>query len=186
MKHMKKQNIIVTVLGVLIVILVAVGVRSSDENKLTELRDEVLISNDQMCFLYEDEAQVDPEFDVPDAYNREYVELTMSDDGNVAGTHNIIPFEKDSNFATLIGVTDGSFVNVIATANEEGETWREQRIYQIDDDKLLVGYQPMYVPRYENENEIFMYEDINKIVFETEEFFLPKVDCDSVDKDTVL
>ena len=49
-------------------------------------------------------------------------------------------------------------------------------------DKLFVGYQEIFVPRYDNENGLYLFEDINKLSFETEEFFLSKVECSSIDK----
>jgi len=184
---MKKQKTLFIALAIIIFIGILLFNKNSSERKDTvQVENSSFQENGQMCFLYEQEVPIELAGDFSDAYNREYIELTIKEDSNVAGIHNIIPFGTDSNFATLIGVTDGKFVNIIATANAEGTTWREQRLYLIQEDKLLVGYQPVYVPRYENENGIFMYEDINKIIFETEEFYLPKVDCESVDRSLVL
>ena len=140
----------------------------------------------EMCFLYEKAADSEIVEDSEDAFNREYIELTIDSEGNTTGIHNIIPFAKDSNYATFFGVSDGTFVNVVATANAEGQTWQEHRLYKIQDDALFVGYQPIYVPRYLNEHGVYMYEDITKIVFDTDEFFLSQVACESVDKTKVL
>ncbi|MCA9351854.1 hypothetical protein KC866_00475 [Patescibacteria group bacterium] len=178
---MKKQHILIAVLGLALIVVLVIVVRRTQNNSFYRYGNDVLSgSTMQLCFLYEATPQ-----DIPNveegAMDREYIELSVSEEGGVTGTHRIVPYRTDSNFATFVGVTDGTFVNVIATANAEGETWREQRVYKLDGDNLFVGYQPVYVPRYKNENNIYMYEDINKLIFETDTFFLPRVACDAVD-----
>ena len=184
---MKKQYLILIIILVLGLLALIVANNKSSEESLEDFQEKVVQNSlGQMCFLYEQEAPVELAGDIPDAFNREYIELLIAEDGNTTGIHNIIPFGTDSNFATFFGVSDETFVNVVATATAEGDTWQEHRLYKIQNDKLLVGYQPVYVPRYQNEHGVYMYEDINKIEFATNEFFLSKVDCESVDKTTVL
>lgn len=182
----KKNTSIIGIIILGIIIFFVLRSISSKENVDDFKNDVAQNSTGQMCFLYEQALPEDSLNEVQDAFNREYIEITTTDDGKVSGIHNILPFEKDSNRATFIGVTDGTFVNVIATAQAEGQTWQEQRLYKIGDDRLLVGYQPVYVPQYKNDAGIYMYEDINKIAFETDEFFLLQVDCAGVEKNTVL
>lgn len=144
---------------------------------------EITLNTQSQCFLYE--SLISSEIisqDTENAYNREYIEIAISDNGLATGQHLILPYGTDSNRADFLGVAMDGFINVVATANAEGETWQEQRVYKIVDNKLYVGYQEVFVPRYKNENNIYLYEDINKLTFETDEFFLNKVDCDSIDR----
>ncbi|MCA9352835.1 hypothetical protein KC901_01490 [Patescibacteria group bacterium] len=184
---MKKRyiNNIFIILGVIVVVLLIVRANVNNTS-LGRLADDHTLGTGQMCYLYEKQAPKEIRGDSEDAFDREYVELTINDDATVSGIHNILPFAKDNNTATFIGVSDGVFVNVIATAHAEGQTWQEQRVYKIEDNHLFVGYQPVYVPQYQNDSDIYMYEDIQKLTFETDEFFLSEIDCDSVNHTNVL
>jgi len=164
---------------VVLVLLIFVFVNKGEEREGLDIavNDEL----EQMCFLYERESDLVIEtLPLQRMYDREYSEFTSKDGVTVQGIHNIIPAGIDSNRATFVGVQQDGYMNVIATANAEGETWQEQRLYQIQNDRLLVGYQQVYVPRYQDENGIYFYEDLNKISFETEEFALQKVDCSTI------
>ena len=149
---------------------------SKDDSNIKE----IITQSPTSCFLYEERVSYEGLND-DNVYDREYIELSITDTGLTSGKHFILPYEKYSNRATLVGVSSDGFINVVATATAEGETWQEQRVYKITDDRLLVGYQEVYVPQYQNKDGIYLYEDIQKLVFETEEFYLPVIDCQSVD-----
>ena len=136
------------------------------------------------CYLYEQQisTQTQEGQDINAGVNREYIEITITDNGLATGQHLILPFESDANRANFLGIAMDGYINVVATADAQNTIWQEQRVYKIHDDKLFVGYQEVFVPRYENENGIYLFEDINKLTFETEEFFLSNVDCSSIDR----
>lgn len=180
---MKKYSNII--LAGLIIILIALSLRLN--NRKPEVVPEAVVAgttvDSKACYLYEQEINLsvgEGEENLAQV-NREYLEFAYTGEQTIEGTHNIIPAESDSNRANFIGVTDGEYINVIATAQAEGETWQEQRVYRVEGNNLYVGYQPVYVPKYQDENGVYLFEDINKLVFDTEEFFLEKVSCDDVD-----
>ncbi|MCA9351754.1 hypothetical protein KC929_03180 [Patescibacteria group bacterium] len=179
---MKKQHIytLIAVIAFVIVAAVVIGRYRPDDRKTSLERLLSGAEGNHQCYLYE--GMVDPQLEAgEDARDYEFVELNVTDDSLVSGIHNILPYAKDSNRASLIGVADGSYVNVIATASAEGETWQEQRVYKVSDNTLYVGYQPVYVPRYQDENSgAYLYEDINQLAFDTDRFFLSAIDCQDV------
>jgi hypothetical protein len=134
------------------------------------------------CYLYEKGVNSETREGIYEGFNREYIEISITDAGLATGQHLILPFEADSNRANFLGISMDGYINVAATAIAKGKTWQEQRLYKIVGDKLFVGYQEIFVPRYDNENGLYLFEDINKLSFETEEFFLSKVECSSIDK----
>lgn len=171
MKTLKKY-----LLPILIVIAFAILMIFSNKNNKEIPQQQVSVNEvSKVCYLYEQE-QVTSDDTMP-LYDREYIELGFNGEFGVTGVHNILPAEKDANRANIVGVSDGTFVNVIATANAEGQKWQEQRLYKLENDRLYVGYQPIYVPQYKNENDIYMYEDLNKLIFDTDKFYLDKIDC---------
>jgi len=183
MKLLKKY-----LLPILIFVALIILITFSPRDKATLSQGNVSIDDTaKSCYLYEQQYQssIDGESDVVTFYDREYIELGFGADSMVSGIHNILPAEKDSNRANFVGVSDGEYVNVVATARAEGQTWQEQRLYRLVDDKLYIGYQPVYIPQYKNENDIYMYEDLNKIIFDTDTFFLNKIDCASVSRKDV-
>lgn len=132
----------------------------------------------RLCYQYKKESGLVMESNPPQPiYDIENISLVIQENRLVEGEHNILPAEKDVNRARFVGATDGNYANVIATAQAEGETWQEQRIYKYDQDRLYVGYQPEYRPRIQNDAGIYMYDTIEDIVYETEEFFLNRVEC---------
>lgn len=151
---------------------------NSSENQIETLT----LNSSAQCYLYEKEITIETDIGSDIGFNREYVEITITPTGLATGQHLILPFQADSNRANFVGVAQEGFVNVVATANAKGETWQEQRLYQIKEDKLFVGYQEVFVPRYRNDDGIYLYEDINKLIFETDEFFLTQIDCSEVDR----
>lgn len=163
----------------LIVILVVISLTISLKTKETPTN--ITLDNSisgQHCFVYEQKLTATSEY--PESVNREYIELAIDNDGLVSGIHKINSprFSIDNTFE-IIGVTDGEFVNAIASI-EEGDTLIErQELYKISNDILYVGYQTVDVPQYQNENGVFMYEDINKIQFESEDFFLTRIACEN-------
>lgn len=184
MKEFKKYLLPLSII-ILTTILI---IFSQDTSKsLDQDNEKDTTSSLRACYLYENiDNNTQDDTEQVKRYNREYIEFTLLSDQTVNGIHNILPAERDDNRASFVGVTEGGFVNVIATAHAEGETWQEQRVYKITDDKLFVGYQPIYVPQYQNDAGIYMYEDINKLVFDTEDFFLRKIPCESVNIEDVL
>lgn len=172
------------VLLLIIALVIAIIATQSNRHKVNPQK---LTSNsgvNRVCYRYEQKSDIyEPKeegINYPDVYDVEYIELNINDDSTVSGIHKILPAEKDSNHATFVGVTDGVFVNVIATANAEGQSWQEQRLYKLENDNLFVGYQTVYVPQYKNDDGVYMYEDLNKLIFETDEFFLEKTQCDTL------
>lgn len=180
-----KKNSKYILLGVIILLIIGSVVisRKKEPTQLADLAPVEVADVGQMCFLFERDAgsSVDQEGNPVELFDREYIQFSNLDDVTVTGIHNILPAEGEINRATFVGVQQDGYMNVIATANAEGEVWQEQRLYQINADKLFVGYQQVFVPQYQDENGIYFYEDLGKIVFETEEFFLDKVDCSTID-----
>jgi len=180
---MKKQTLIIIIVLILASLVALIFIKpdtsSVNDNDLSDMTSGI---SERMCYLYEKEARI---VEGEQLYDREYIEIVPSDDQVITGNHFIVPSEKDSNRADLIGVTDGTYVNVIATASGEGMTWQEQRIYKIIGDAIYVGYQPVYVPKYQDESGVYMFEDPSKLIFETEEYFLNEVDCGSVEKENL-
>ncbi len=181
---MKKYSKFILPLAIIILVIVSLVLK----NKTNNIQEVKLIQNetsslDQVCYEYKKASDISVNTDQEEVqntiYDREYIKFSYLDNARVTGTHDILPAGRDSNRATFIGVTQDGFLNVIATAIAEGETWQEQRIYKIENDQLFVGYQKIETPKYLDENEVYMYKDLNNIVFETEEFFLNKVACDS-------
>lgn len=164
-------------LPILIIVLVVISFTISLKPK--EPRTNIALDSSisgQHCFVYEQELTATNEY--PESVNREYIELAIDNDGLVSGIHTISSprFDINERFE-IIGVSDGEFVNAIASV-EEGEGLIErQELYKITGDTLYVGYQTVDVPQYQNENGVFMYEDINKIQFESDDFFLTRVAC---------
>lgn len=178
------KNWLPIILGIAVIAAIALNMNHKPEtNNLSPetMLDEVVINELPQCFLYERESDLDIESSEV-AYDREYIELSMNTQGLVTGQHLILPYGIDTNRANFVGISMDGYINVVATANAEGETWQEQRMYKIENDKLYVGYQEVFVPRYENENGIYLYEDINKVIFDTDEFYLSAVNCESVDR----
>lgn len=179
------KNWLPIILGIAIIAAVVLNMRNNTSS-VTESEDisinQVVIDGSPQCYLYEQEFELPDNSDVEFGVNREYIEITIADTGLVTGQHIISPFESNINRANFVGVSIDGFINVVATANAEGEIWQEQRMYKIENDRLYVGYQEVFVPRYENENGIYLYEDINKIIFDTDEFYLDTIDCGSVDR----
>ncbi len=131
----------------------------------------------ELCYLYEEPVEITGIGSAK--VNREYVKLTIVDGEKVSGLHGIIPFENTHNKATLMGVTNGEFINTVATVTYENQTWQEQRVYKRGEGKLYVGYDLLNEPRIQNEQGVFMYpnDNIQDLGFETEEFYLDLVDC---------
>jgi hypothetical protein len=179
---MKKYSKFLLPAVILVLVVVSVLVNRKQDTQLTDLTDVVVSDAGQFCFLYEQEgvSYENEEGNLVQLFDRESVQFSELNDVTVTGTHDILPAEKDSNRATFFGVQRDGYINVIATANAKGETWQEQRLYQIDGDKLFVGYQKVYLPQYQEENGIYFYEDLNNIAFDTDEFFLNKVDCSNI------
>ncbi|MCI5051388.1 MAG: hypothetical protein MRY57_03695 [Candidatus Pacebacteria bacterium] len=182
MSFIKKQWLPLFILALVILSLVlnyVVQSKSSSE-------EDVLTNNEQtFCYLYEGVSDVqtpEGEFEI----NREYITMSVNEHGVTTGQHLILPYGIDTNRASFYGIIIDGFANVVATATAEGMTWQEQRLYKITDDKLYVGYQEVFIPQYQHENGVYMYEDINNINFETEDFYLNKVACDSVDQNILL
>ena len=109
--------------------------------------------------------------------NQESISITLRSDGLVIGQHNISPYGIPGSRASFEGVIVDDIAAVIATAQYQDQTWREQRLYQLRDNVLYVGYQSVDIPRYKNDEGVYMYEDLNEIIFETDDFYLQRVDC---------
>jgi len=189
MKILKKYLLPLVIL-ILIIISFFLNKSKNDEAVIMPIEinsdsAQVLFGNEdsyikKLCYLYESQA-VEPE-EGDSMINREIIELTIVDGSMVSGIHNILPAERDSNTATFIGGTDGEYINVIATANAEGETWQEQRVYKRATGQIFVGYQTTPIARTQNDQGVYMYsEAITDLSFETDEFFLGLTDCDSID-----
>lgn len=167
-----------------IAILTSIILSSSPSNKTIENNEpknaeSVVVPQ---CYLYEEPVDIELAGENVNATNLEFIEISIDKKGIVSGHHHIVPYGIDSNAAYFVGITQSGFINVVATATAEGETWQEQRVYKVNPDKLLVGYQEVFVPQYKSENGVYLYEDLNKIKFETEKFFLSRVDCETVDR----
>lgn len=191
MKQLKEY-----ILPIIIVVLIVVLVISTRNKKMSDeqaIPQEItvdtaaeLFGNEDsyiknLCYLYEAPVEIQGQEEV--VYNREFIEMNIVDGDAVSGTHVILPAEHDSNRATFVGATNGEFVNVIATASAEGETWQEQRVYKRDNGRIYVGYQDVYEPQEQNEFGVYMYtQPITELKFETEEFYLGLVDCESIDR----
>lgn len=132
----------------------------------------------EQCFAYKQVLVANDEY--PESINREYIELAIDNDGLVSGIHSIssprFSIEKRSE---IVGVTDGEFINVIASIQEEGNSIERQELYKISGDHLYVGYQTVDVPQYQDDNGVYFYEDLNHIQFESSDFFLTRVECEN-------
>jgi hypothetical protein len=188
MKFIQK-NWLVIVLGLAIVVSIILNSSVLRKNN-TDVKIENEISAltkgiNPQCFLYEEAVNSEAKNESQElGFNREFVEIVVTDNGLVTGQHLILPFEKDSNIADFVGIKQEGVVNVAATARAEREIWQEQRVYLISQDKLFIGYQEVFVPKYKNDAGIYMFEDINKLTFETDTFFLSRVNCASVERST--
>ncbi len=144
-------------------------------------KDSVILSTKKAAglktFCYQYQADVFSDSGSVLGQNIERVVLNIDGVNLVTGSHVIDPQNSSPSMATIEGVAQGGIANVIASAEFEGHAWKEQRVYRFDEDVLYVGYQTVDVPLYENSKGIYMYEDINEIVFDTEEFFLSRVVC---------
>lgn len=134
------------------------------------------------CYLYEEEVNIDSQDGALSDSNIEFIDITIDKKGIVNGHHYILPSGEDANKAYFVGIAQTGFINVVATSTVGDKTWQEQRVYKVYPEKLLVGYQEIFVPQYKNEKDIYLYEDLSKIKFETEKFFLSRVDCETVDR----
>lgn len=167
---MKKNTLytigLIIILAVLVIIFL--GQKKKSETALLDMN-----GASHLCFEYK--APITGE-DGQELFNKENVEFSIADDGQFTGTHVIAPAQGSDSRATLVGVTDNTFVNTIASVVVGEKTWKEQRVYKIDGDRLYIGYQSVDTPM-KQEGDILMYQDIQKIIFDTEEFFLNKVTC---------
>jgi len=107
----------------------------------------------------------------------EEINFTIDADGIVRGTHVISPAAFADSSAKILGMTNGIFLNVVASLEKEGVIFEEQRVYKVENDRLYVGYQRVDVPRYKNSQGVSMYEEVNQLFFDTDEFFLTKMNC---------
>lgn len=168
MDYVKKYGLLSAIV-VLIVISVIISSQKKKEVTGITLADTL---ERQQCFLYEKTIPESGEY--PESVNREYIELAIDNDGLVSGTHSISsPNSGIEKKVEIFGVTDGSFVNVLAS---EGDV-KKQEVYSIDKDILYVGYQQVDVPQYESGEKVFMYEDLNKLTFYSDNFYLSRVAC---------
>lgn len=170
--------LIIVAIGLAVILNTETKKDNSSENQIKTLTQ----NTSAQCYLYEKEIVIENSSESINNFNREYVEISITPNGLATGQHLILPYNEGNNTADFVGVAQEGFVNVVATANYDGETWQEQRLYQIDGDKLFVGYQEVFVPRYRNDDGIYLYEDINKLKFETDEFFLTQINCNEVDR----
>lgn len=171
-------------IGMLIALFVVIflNIETKKEESISRQIQALNGNSSAQCYLYEQEIAIENDDISVVGINREYVEITITSAGLATGQHFILPFQADINKADFVGVSQEGFVNVVATAKIKGKIWQEQRLYQIKGDKLFVGYQEVFVPRYRNDNGIYLYEDINKLKFETDEFFLNLVECSDINK----
>ena len=190
MKFIQKYWLpIILVLAVITSIVLNTS-EESNNNEPDSVADQIqtlTLNSVPQCYLYEQGVgnEIPEGGDSFSDFNREYIEITITENGLATGQHLILPFESDANRANFLGISMDGYINVVATAQAEGATWQEQRVYKVEDDKLFVGYQEVFVPRYENENGIYLFEDINTLIFETNDFYLSEIPCSSVDR-TIL
>lgn len=134
----------------------------------------IAISSDSFdqCFEYRQETI---STDGVSIVNREFVGLSL-EGVQVSGIHLIEPHGQDSSRASLLGVTDQGLVNAIASVSVADSSWQEQRLYQVSEDRLFVGYEREPQNRVKKD-AVYYYSDINNIAFETSEFFLESIPC---------
>jgi hypothetical protein len=177
---MKKQSTILALILVTIIVVLAL-IFSDKKKETTPVTDLIAdISSElptRMCYQYMQPSGIEMESNPPQAiYDIESVSFTLNDT-LAEGSHDILPAEKDSNRALFFGASQAGYINAVVTASAEGETWQEQRLYKFDEERLYVGYQEVYTPRVLNDQGVYMYEDVNALVYDTAEFFLSRVDC---------
>ncbi|MAQ77477.1 hypothetical protein CL684_03050 [Candidatus Campbellbacteria bacterium] len=157
-------------LPITIIILIVIAILLSNKNNLEQVTSPGLAGiaeAEQRCYEYRSETEA--------GENVERIDVTVKGQ-EVYGTHSITPANGESEYATIAGATADGYFNVIASANRGDYSWREQRVYQVIDDRLYVGYQRVEVPRVEDEG-VFMYADLKELAFETDEFYLEEIDC---------
>ena len=110
-----------------------------------------------------------------------YLEFDVNkENGEVAGFLNYLPAEKSSTKGQIIGVAKDNYLNVLYIAENKGENFTEQKLFQVFEGLIIEAEGG---ERFDKDG-VYYYKDITKLAFGNDGIFA-KVNCFEVDKKEV-
>ncbi len=141
------------------VFLAAIILVSCSNNEQKNQQNSENKRNEKLCFLFTDGLK-----------NEDSTSLNIHiQDTLVTGEYNYIPYEKDAAIGTISGVIKDSIIECVYTYSQEGEEFKENLIWKLQSDKILLKTAPATI------------DEQGNIVYDSSKFefniILNKIDC---------
>jgi hypothetical protein len=144
--------------NIYIVLVAFVIVSCSNSEQKTNQTGEIR-RNEKLCFLMTDGLK-----------NEDSTSLNIHiQDTLITGEFNYIPYEKDAAIGTISGVIKDSIIECVYTYSQEGEEFKENQIWKLKGDKILMKSAPAILDEQGN-----IAYDSSKYDFN---IILNKIDC---------
>ena len=158
----------------LLILVILIYVLFAGGEKTTVLEGEP--GNYKICFLNKGESGAKNGI-----YNFDYIEVNVSP-GNPEVNGKIVRKKADGSAITgrFVGAFADNLLNIILTAKDDKGSWKEQKLYKIEDDKIV----PADYIKKEEVAGVSIIPDIKKVTFKGK-YAIKKVDCQTVDREEV-
>ena len=153
---------------VLILLIFIIFLSVINTNNTTVLKEKIRES--KLCFLNKTKSIVDNA-----KYNIDYIEIDLSKKPEISGRIIHKTIGGDWSKGEFRGAFDNNFLNIILNGYSGGNKWKEQRLYQIQDDKIFIED---YLEKTMSEGTKIIL-DISKVKF-SEKNFIKKIPCNQV------
>lgn len=172
-------RILLLLIAVIIVVMVINYRPSVDINQLpteTNQEEELMTISNEQCFAQEQASEIDEETTL---YGYSFLRATINK-GQVMGTYENYPAEKDAMYGTFSGVVNmddmgSTFLTTSYDYSAEGMQTTEEKYFILNGEVAYVGYGQMT----DNDQGMYQYEDPTMIDFS---YTIPKVSCEKYEE----